>query len=278
MVSPWCCGSTCGILTFAIGGGYVLPMAPMHLSFLQYIQEEHERVRGAALNVAILEYCEHSLYLKAIHPTHGILALAPEHPFPAQLCQATSALSHLLASGLAPSDIIIGGDSAGGNLALVLAGHLLHPHPTVAALDLRSPFAGILLISPGIIYDPADIPMTHTTDIFHPLTYKRMFELIPLDTRPGAWAGREAVRAPKGWWARLETLAPRVLLTSGEAEVLYVQLCEFGRRLETEACGVRVESLSEPGAPHMNPVVDLSDMGDGPGMGAKRIAAWVAES
>jgi acetyl esterase/lipase len=44
--------------------------------------------------------------------------LAPEHPFPAALEDALNAYRGLLDSGYAPGQIIIGGDSAGGNLAM----------------------------------------------------------------------------------------------------------------------------------------------------------------
>jgi acetyl esterase/lipase len=44
--------------------------------------------------------------------------LAPEHPFPAALEDCLAAYRWLLASGIPPSAIVIGGDSAGGNLTL----------------------------------------------------------------------------------------------------------------------------------------------------------------
>jgi acetyl esterase/lipase len=46
--------------------------------------------------------------------------LAPEHPYPAQLEDALAAYSMLRDQGLAPSEIAVGGDSAGGNLTLAL--------------------------------------------------------------------------------------------------------------------------------------------------------------
>lgn len=46
--------------------------------------------------------------------------LAPEHPYPAQLNDALAAYQHLRDQGLAPGAIAVGGDSAGGNLALSL--------------------------------------------------------------------------------------------------------------------------------------------------------------
>jgi monoterpene epsilon-lactone hydrolase len=46
--------------------------------------------------------------------------LAPEHPFPAALEDARSAYGFLLDRGLRPENIAVGGDSAGGGLALAL--------------------------------------------------------------------------------------------------------------------------------------------------------------
>lgn len=46
--------------------------------------------------------------------------LIPEHPFPAQLEDAVAAYRWLLDSGIAPRQLIVMGDSAGGNLTLAL--------------------------------------------------------------------------------------------------------------------------------------------------------------
>jgi acetyl esterase/lipase len=46
--------------------------------------------------------------------------LAPEHPFPAAFEDARAAYGFLLDQGIAPSQIAIGGDSAGGGLTLAL--------------------------------------------------------------------------------------------------------------------------------------------------------------
>jgi len=46
--------------------------------------------------------------------------LAPEHPFPAGLEDTVAACEWLLAQGVAPQQLVVAGDSAGGNLALAL--------------------------------------------------------------------------------------------------------------------------------------------------------------
>lgn len=81
--------------------------------------------------------------------------LAPEHPYPAALMDATAAYDWLLSTGYKPGDIALAGDSAGGGLATVLLVHLRdrgNPHgngaaalPAGAALPV-----GAALLSPWV--------------------------------------------------------------------------------------------------------------------------------
>ena len=67
---------------------------------------------------------------------------APLHRYPAALEDAATVYRGLLARGTRPSDIIIFGDSSGGNLAVALALHLRDKGlPQPAALILLSPWA-----------------------------------------------------------------------------------------------------------------------------------------
>ncbi|MBG6081770.1 alpha/beta hydrolase [Rubrivivax gelatinosus] len=50
--------------------------------------------------------------------------LTPEHAHPAQLDDGLAAYRHLLATGVAPRQLIVAGDSAGGHLALMVAARL----------------------------------------------------------------------------------------------------------------------------------------------------------
>ncbi|CAN7187036.1 MULTISPECIES: alpha/beta hydrolase [Paraburkholderia] len=66
--------------------------------------------------------------------------LAPEHPFPAALDDATAAYRKIIADGVPPESIVIAGDSAGGGLALATL---------IALRDAGDPMpAGGLLFSP----------------------------------------------------------------------------------------------------------------------------------
>jgi epsilon-lactone hydrolase len=74
--------------------------------------------------------------LKVAAPTYR---LAPEHPAPAAFEDAQRAHAALVAAGYEPGQIILGGDSAGGGLALALLADL-------CARDLRP--AGLFAFSP----------------------------------------------------------------------------------------------------------------------------------
>src|SRR5205823_1990984 len=48
--------------------------------------------------------------------------------------------------------ILMGGDSAGGNLVLAMLSHIRHPHPSLAAISLPVPLAGVILMSPWVSF------------------------------------------------------------------------------------------------------------------------------
>lgn len=61
--------------------------------------------------------------------------LTPEHPHPAQIEDGLAAYRHLLGAGIEPKRLIVGGDSAGGHLALMLLAKLASaglPQPALA--------------------------------------------------------------------------------------------------------------------------------------------------
>jgi len=64
---------------------------------------------------------------------------APENPFPAAVEDARAAFDALIARGLPPGGIVIGGDSAGGNLVLGLLAGLLADGIRPAGLVAMSP-------------------------------------------------------------------------------------------------------------------------------------------
>lgn len=72
--------------------------------------------------------------------------LAPEHPYPAALEDAEIAWNHLMYLGYGARDIVVAGDSAGGNLALALCLRLREEKRLLpGALLLMSPWTDMTL-------------------------------------------------------------------------------------------------------------------------------------
>ena len=72
--------------------------------------------------------------------------LAPEHPYPAAVDDALAVYEALLDNGIAPSDIVFAGESAGGGLAITtLVNARDHGLPLPAAAYVMSPYADLTL-------------------------------------------------------------------------------------------------------------------------------------
>jgi acetyl esterase/lipase len=83
------------VLLYLHGGGYVIGSIATHRALAARI------AAAAGIRALILDY-----------------RLGPEHPFPAAVEDATAAYGFLLEQGIAPEQIAIGGDSAGGGLTV----------------------------------------------------------------------------------------------------------------------------------------------------------------
>ncbi|MBI3993099.1 MAG: alpha/beta hydrolase [Candidatus Lambdaproteobacteria bacterium] len=109
------------VLLYLHGGGYVMGAIDTHREMISRL------VRAGGLRALAIDY-----------------RLAPEHPFPAGLDDAVTAYRWLLGQGLAPGRIAVGGDSAGGGLALGLLLALKQAgEPQPGAAVLLSPWADL---------------------------------------------------------------------------------------------------------------------------------------
>ena len=88
--------------------------------------------------------------------------LAPEHPFPAAHEDAMTAWRHLIAQGVAPGQIVVGGDSAGGNLTIALINRLRaagEAQPSCAWLI--SPWTDLTMSGPSLALKDTVDPIIH---------------------------------------------------------------------------------------------------------------------
>ena len=83
------------VILYLHGGGFVLGLTPLHLQMGTYLAQK------TGMRILMVDY-----------------RLAPEHPFPAALDDCTTTYCWLLKQGFSARNIVIAGDSAGGNLTI----------------------------------------------------------------------------------------------------------------------------------------------------------------
>lgn len=115
------------ILLYFHGGGYVAGRPRTHSAMIAQL------AKRAGLRVFAPAY-----------------RLAPEHPLPAAFEDACAAHSALIARGYAPENIVVGGDSAGGGIALSLLSHLCKTGQQPAAAFVWSPFTDQTFSGPSV--------------------------------------------------------------------------------------------------------------------------------
>lgn len=208
--------------------------------------------------------------------------LAPEHKYPTQLIQAVEALRYLVrTTGRTPSDISLGGDSAGGNMVIGVLSHLAHPHPEIPALPLPTKLHAALLMSPWCSFN------THTR-AYETNAEKDLFDRRALERWSTAFLGsdspfagdfyNEPVTAPSWWWEGTASVIDEVLVWAGANEILIDSIEAWTERFTKGfgGQGGRVNTITTPKAAHMEPILELilgykGDSGTG---GATAIQDW----
>lgn len=151
------------VFLFLHGGGYVLLSAHPR-SLTTTISRSLLALSDSVPRALAVEY-----RLSSTHP------LPDRHPFPTALLDALAGYNYLVnVVGYSPSNIIMVGDSAGGNLALALVRYLVENKGTTD-VPLPSPPGGLLLLSPWAdLSNSHDVPgsssFTHKGDIMEDMT------------------------------------------------------------------------------------------------------------
>ena len=193
------------VVMYLHGGGYMIGSMRTHRSPLSYLSRVSDaRVLG-------LNY-----------------RLAPEHPFPAAVEDSVAAYRWLLAEGVSPRRIAIGGDSCGGGLTVA----------TLVALK----YFGDPLPAAGISHS-GWTDLAHTGDTFEtkaeedPLIDKEMLEGMA-----AAYLGDRSRTTPLAspYYADLQGLPP-LLVQVGTAEVLLDDSLRLADRAKEAGVDVTLE-------------------------------------
>ncbi|KAJ5826835.1 hypothetical protein N7447_003598 [Penicillium robsamsonii] len=189
---------------------------------------------------AIAAYFEFWLeMLKALNETGHDLAvffprytLTPHATYPTQLRQAVEALRYIInETGRSPANVIIGGDSAGGNLTTATLLHLSHPHPEIEPLTLSTPLAGAFTYAPWIQFSTEWPSMKENQwkDIVTAPTLTRWSDSYRADKQADNW--NEPFNAPAEWWSGVK--AEKILVLVGGDEILLSPIQEFVKKIKS---------------------------------------------
>ncbi len=158
--------------------------------------------------------------------------LAPEHPFPAAVEDATRAYRWLLGQGIRPESIVISGDSAGGGLT------------AATLLELKKsgdPLPGAaVLLSPWTDLDATGDSMKTRAEA------DAMIRVDPLKTMAHIYAGKAELTDPLvsplyGDYSGL----PPILIQVGDAEVLLDDSTRYAERAKAAGVDVTLEVFDE---------------------------------
>jgi acetyl esterase len=204
-------------LVFFHGGGWVIGGLETHDSICRWIANDLQGI------VAAVDY-----------------RLAPDDPFPAAVEDGMAAIRHLHQNaahfGIDPARIAVGGDSAGGNIAAVMA--LMAREGTLPALAFQM-----------LLYPVTDVSARQDS-------YRRFAEGYGLTTAAMLWFQRHYLgaegRAEDWRIAPLQAedvsgLAPAFVLTAG-FDVLHDEARDYAARLQ--AAGVTLRLDENPGQIH----------------------------
>ncbi|KAK3838973.1 MAG: Alpha/Beta hydrolase protein [Linnemannia gamsii] len=213
-------GEGCDLVIFYIhGGGFVQGYALQSLDLFKKIMRKTHQDHGVKVGHFSVEY-----------------RLAPEVPFPGGLDDCVNAYKALITEyNIDPKRIVLGGDSAGGNLCYSLA------------LKVRDVLDSRFL--PAAIYSSS--PYFPWTDKFEPTIFDTInpdhgdyFVDAYTQQRP------EALASPYYTAFNASTLAglPPSLIFWGSVEVLSTWIERFVEKARSD--GVKVETMVKPGRSH----------------------------
>lgn len=167
--------------------------------------------------------------------------LAPENPAPAAFDAALAAHARLLALGHAPGEIVLGGDSAGGGLALALLARLTQEGRAPAGLFAFSPWTDLTGSGASIARNAARDRLLEPARLREVVSYVTGGRTGPDDPRLSPLFAR-FVAPPPVWIAVSRT------------EILHDDASRMAERLRE--AGGRVTLEEEPDAPHVWPLFD----------------------
>ncbi|KAJ3914779.1 Alpha/Beta hydrolase protein [Lentinula edodes] len=248
------------MLLYCHGGAYIFAVQIFTISFWRYIQVELEK-RGLNVGIAIMSY-----------------SLVPVSQFPTPLWQTSRAINHLLTvENVKPSNLVLVGDSAGGNLVSQVLSSMLHPLFTPPIIPRGTQLRGAYMMSPWIsltgIYENHPLPSFTENDHCDVIGKESLLKWgqTVLSGAPNPFTTDfpylEPINAPADWYAHLPDIVDRVFVSTGGAECLR-DADEIFFREKIKPYHEKCEYYEMEGGVHNDPFFDFQ-VAEGP-LGGKR--------
>lgn len=244
----------------------------------------HPRATYSGVPKGLLHHCPSIKRVFAIE--YRLLRNIPfvEGAFPAMILDSLNGYMHLIELGYAPEDIILVGDSAGGNLTLSLCRYLLEyaDEKTLSGAHLPRVPGALLLLSPW-----ADVGTSHCNT--RSKIENRKYDYIintPLSLEYVSWAiGRQMgadIANTSPWISpiskHLDSVSfkgfPKTFVTAGDLEILRDQIVVLKDAMERDIGEDNVEYYLAPLAIHDSIMLVWHEPERTDGL--KKVAAWVA--
>ena len=213
---------------FFHGGGYIAPATKGHFEWAWNSYVDAGPGEKQEVAVAIVQY-----------------TLCPPGRYPLQLTQCCAALDMLLMRGIAPADLLFGGDSAGGNLTVQVLRHLVEPHPGIEPTYMPGPVAGVFMVSPLVDgrVDARSYDDNNAVDmICKPLALQTGDEMFQQKAGGMSVAEMRALALPMegdaAWMKEANSVAKAMYITAGKQECFVDDILAFTELLRRECPGL----------------------------------------
>ncbi|KAJ6026169.1 alpha/beta hydrolase fold protein [Penicillium canescens] len=179
------------------GGGFAMDATEPHLHFWRKIQSQ-------LADAGITTTWFHSMY-----------TLTPHEAYPSQIREAVETLRYIMEDiGRLPGEVLIAGDSAGGNLCLAILSHLKHRLEDIPELIVNEPLKGQFFYPLG--HDWPTAMLNKDKDIDAQEVTSRWSQLYLNGRASNNFV--EAVDASEEWWVDIQV--EQTLVLAGADEVL----------------------------------------------------------
>ena len=123
------------VVIYFHGGGFSLDGGEEHLNYWYSVQRDMTKSN------------------KSIAFLFVAYRLVPYATYPAQLVDGIEALNYVLNDlGRSPGDILLAGDSAGGNMCLGILSHLSHPISELPEVNIATKLRALVLLAPWVTF------------------------------------------------------------------------------------------------------------------------------